>query len=89
MARLDGWFLAECDIGQDGSELVICEPENGDAPAKSMTLTTLDAILQLRDLIDEAVQEAEQRLEMLRESNAQSRLTPDTDSGIIHTSGGA
>jgi len=89
MARLDGWFLAECEIDQDGAELVICSPASTDDPAASMTLSSLTAIVQLRDLIDEAVAIAEQRAEMLRDSNVQLRLTPDTDSGIISTSGGA
>ena len=79
MARLDGWFLAECEIDQDGAELVICSPASTDDPASSMTLSTLTAIIQLRDLIDEAVQQAEQRAEIIRDSNEKSVLTPVGD----------
>jgi hypothetical protein len=75
MARLDGWLLAECEITNDGSELVICEPASEGDPANSITIGTLDAILQLRDLIQDAITRYEHQRELELQSNDGAGLT--------------
>jgi len=62
-----GWCMARCTIEKDLYELTIMEPASEDSDANSITLTTLESIIALRDLIDEAVAEAEESAELAQD----------------------
>ena len=59
-----GWCIARCTITADECELLICSPASGDDCASSLSLVGLEAILALRDLIDDEVKLAESRAEL-------------------------
>lgn len=61
-----GFGVARCRIepASEESELCILEPASQDTPANSFSLVGLDAILRLRDCIEEALAEWEQRQEL-------------------------
>ena len=62
-----GWCLARCSITADDSELLICSPASGDDVASSLSIMGLEAILALRDLIDDAVKLAEARADLAQD----------------------
>lgn len=63
-----GWCMARCEIEADkDAELTICEPASSGSAAQSITLVGLDAIVALRDLIDETIANAEQSADLSRE----------------------
>jgi predicted ArsR family transcriptional regulator len=59
--------MARCNIafGPEGeADLTICEPESGDDAAKSLTISGLEALITLRELINDEIADAEERREL-------------------------
>jgi hypothetical protein len=62
-----GWDMARCEIDlatHADSVLTICTPANGAEPAVSFSIVGTAPLLALRDLIQCALDEATQRLEL-------------------------
>lgn len=69
---LGDWCMARCTIGcdeagDDVSELVIVSPASVDDGPSSITIVGLEAIIALRDLIDDETKLAESRAELAQE----------------------
>lgn len=63
-ADLGGWCMARCKIEKDEAELTILESASDDSGANSLSIVSLDAIIALRDCIDEEIARLEQSLEI-------------------------
>ena len=64
------YCLARCNIPQESpetAELLICEPASEGSTATSISIMGLDAIIALRNCIDEEVARLESRLELARQ----------------------
>ncbi len=61
--------LARCSIPEESpesAELLLCEPASEGSPAQSLSIMGLDAIVALRNCIDEEIQRLEARLDLAR-----------------------
>lgn len=64
VSDLGGWFMGRCIVEEHldpqteervAASLVIMEPANGEADCRSMELNGLEALLLLKDLIEETI----------------------------------
>ena len=62
-----GWCLARCSVSMSEAELTICSPASDDEAAGSLTLVGLEAIIALRDLIDDELALVEARATLAEE----------------------
>ena len=71
MATTDlGWCMARCVVTADNIELTVMEPASEDSPANSISLSTIEAIIALRDLIDEELENVEARALLTQDMSA-------------------
>lgn len=59
-----GFWMARCTIEKDSAELFICAPPAEDEPIEGLLVTGLDAIIALRNCIDEEIARLGERLEL-------------------------
>lgn len=59
-----GWAMARCSIDRDSAELVICDPASEGEPANSISILGLDAVIALRDCIDEEIANLQARIDI-------------------------
>ena len=65
-----GFWLAKCDVTNEKeslSQLYIVEPGNDETEPREITITGLEAIVALRNCIDDEIDKAMQRAELARE----------------------
>lgn len=70
IADLDGLSLVRVTIPESGDEppmLTLMTPETDQEPARSFTLAGLEAIINLRNAIDEEIQNLSTRIELLQD----------------------
>jgi hypothetical protein len=62
-----GWFMARCELSATNVELSLVAPPSDDEPATGISITSVEGIIALRDLLNDAISDFEMATELAKD----------------------